>query len=159
MFRRHRSSTSIHLPLTTHEQRRSRNETENQRESQRNVDTETPRSSRELLNMGQNHIVAFLGFMYILLLICRFGWGWTPGRDPPISMDMIPIPMQNVTIVSALFDIPSKLASPDNVPSIQRFLTLKDNMMIFTSPNHIAESRRKALQTSTQHCDRAHLSR
>lgn len=136
MLRRHRSlSTPLTLPtiatpVAADIEDRSRSLGDTQR-SERNLDDDSPLSSRELLIMGQNHILAFLGFMYVTLLVCRLGWGWTPGRMPPISIDMLPVPKQNVTIVTAsYFNLPSE---QDYRSWIHRFSTLHDNMIIFVT--------------------------
>ncbi len=131
MLRRHRSlSTPLPTTAPTSDVDRSQNLGDTQR-NERNTDDESVPSSRELLIMGQNHMLAFLGFMYVILLMCRLGWGWTPGRMPPISVDMIPIQKQNVTIVTAAyFDIPSE---QDYLSWIQRFSTLDDNMIIIVT--------------------------
>jgi hypothetical protein len=50
---------------------------------------------------------------------------------------MVPIPHANVTIVTAFFDIPSKRPSHEYLPWIRRFLTLKDNMVVFTTKDQI----------------------
>ena len=137
MFRRHRSS-STPLPTTVastdEEDNPASSLAESLVESRRIHNDESILSSRELLIQGQNSIVAWLVMMYVMLLVCRLGWGWIPGRAPPISIDMVPIPPQNVTIVTAYFDIPStRPPSHEYLPLIQRFLSLNDNMIIFTS--------------------------
>jgi hypothetical protein len=50
---------------------------------------------------------------------------------------MVAIPKQNVTIVTAYFDVPSKRPSSEYLPWIQRFLSLQDNMIIFTSNDQL----------------------
>lgn len=40
-------------------------------------------SSRNLLTMTTNHMIAFVLILYGLYAICRFGFGWDPARDPP----------------------------------------------------------------------------
>lgn len=141
MFRRHRSSSSTPLPtVVVDDDRFSHDESRVRRtvnEESAASATATTQSSRELLIMGQNHIIAFLVIMYVLLLICRLGWGWTPGRAAPISIDMVPLLSTNVTIVTAYFDIPSKRLAQDYLPWIQRFMTLQDNMIIFTSLDQV----------------------
>ena len=39
--------------------------------------------SRDLLIMAQNHVLAFLVIMYLLYVICKFVFGWTPGTPAP----------------------------------------------------------------------------
>jgi Bacterial protein of unknown function (HtrL_YibB) len=141
MFRRHRSSSTPLPTVVADEGSTSRNDESRRRnyESRRRNDEEssTTPSSRELLIMGQNHIIAFLVIMYVLLLICRLGCGWTPGRAAPISIDMVPLHPKNVTVVTAYFDIPSKRLAQDYLPWIRRFMTLQDNMIIFTSLDQV----------------------
>ena len=46
-------------------------------------DAETEEQSSSLLVMAQHHLLAFIVFMYLLLFICRYGFGWVPGKTPP----------------------------------------------------------------------------
>mmetsp|Transcript_13657 Transcript_13657/g.17806 ORF Transcript_13657/g.17806 Transcript_13657/m.17806 type:complete len:156 (+) Transcript_13657:148-615(+) len=41
------------------------------------------RREQGLLIMAQNHMLAFLIFMYLIYVICRYGFGWKPGDPPP----------------------------------------------------------------------------
>jgi Bacterial protein of unknown function (HtrL_YibB) len=102
-----------------------------------NDDDEEIMSSRELIIVGQNHIVAFLIIMYILIAICRLGWGWSPGRESPIAIDMTPLDVKEVTIVTSFFCTPSKTVSINDQYKIRRFLNLHDNMIIFSTETHI----------------------
>ena len=58
------------------QRRRRQNEQELQQQRQQ-------RGERERMRMAQNHMVVFVVFMYILYVICRFGFGWTPGSEKP----------------------------------------------------------------------------
>ena len=55
----------------------------------------------------------------------------------PVSTPMVPIGQDNVTIVTAYFDIPSKRPSSDYLPWIRRMMALHDNMVVFTSSNQM----------------------
>lgn len=138
MFRRNRSLASI-LPTSASGTASSAQEEEEERPPLRlhGHDAEATMTPRELIVMNQRAMLVWLGMMYIVLLICRLGWGWTPGHQTPISTDMVAIPKQNVTIVTAYFDVPSKRPSSEYLPWIQRFLSLQDNMIIFTSNDQL----------------------
>lgn len=129
MFRRRQTSAPVLpavvvsvAPPSTHEQYN---------------DEDAPMTPRQTIIMHQRALMVWLGMMYCILLVCRLGFGWTPGRAPPISIDMVPIPPRNVTIVTAYFDVPSKRPSSEYMPWIQRFLSLQDNMIIFTSNDQV----------------------
>lgn len=92
-------------------------------------------NSRRLLIMAQHHLLAWLVCMYILLMVCRFGFGWTPGQDKPpptitIGGDkMMAIAHNNVTIVTAYFD-----TLEHNETWMKYILSLQHFMVVFTSP-------------------------
>jgi len=49
-------------------------------------------ASRERLVMAIHHMTAFVLIFYGLCLVCRFGFGWDPMKDPPPTSYTIEIP-------------------------------------------------------------------
>jgi hypothetical protein len=104
----------------------------------RPLSTPDDESSRKKWIMGQSHMISSIILMYVVLLICRLGFGYTPGRKYVGKLhDMAPIAQNQVTLVTAYFDIPSKRPSSEYLPWIQHMMSLQDNMVIFTSPEQV----------------------
>ena len=80
--------------------------------------------------------------MYGILMVCRFCFGYVPGHPPVVSSPMKAIAAEEVTIVTAYFDIPSKRPSSAYLPWIKRMMSLRDNMVIFTTPDQVEDLRR-----------------
>jgi len=55
-------------------------------------DRENTIASRERLTMAVNHMTAFVLIFYGLTIICRYGFGWDPIRDPPPPSYTVHIP-------------------------------------------------------------------
>lgn len=88
--------------------------------------------------MGQSNMASSVILMYLVFLISREGFGYSPGRKYVGKLhDMVPIAHNQVTLVTAYFDIPSKRPSSEYLPWIQHMMSLQDNMVIFTSPDQV----------------------
>ena len=95
-------------------------------------------SSLEYSTMGTNYLVVFITIVYAILMISRAEFGYIPGRRIVGTLnDMVPIDHNQVTLVTAYFDIPSKRPSSEYLPWIQHMMSLQDNMVVFTSPDQV----------------------
>lgn len=56
------------------------------------LNLENSRASRERLVMAVNHMTAFVIIFYGLYIICHYGFGWNPLRDPPPPSYTVQIP-------------------------------------------------------------------
>mmetsp|Transcript_8239 Transcript_8239/g.12666 ORF Transcript_8239/g.12666 Transcript_8239/m.12666 type:complete len:373 (+) Transcript_8239:98-1216(+) len=98
---------------------------------------EKPWSRRIFLVARRTYFIIWLIIIYITLMLSRSRFGRFRGRPVSISTDLTPIPAKDVTIVTAFFDIPSKRPSREYLPWIRRFMSLQDNMIIFTTPDQV----------------------
>ena len=88
--------------------------------------------------MGTHHLIVLVTIVYAILFLGRAEFGYIPGRRCiGTGNDLVPIDHNQVTLVTAYFDIPSKRPSSEYLPWIQHMMSLQDNMVVFTSSDQV----------------------
>jgi hypothetical protein len=69
--------------------------------NQQSEEADARLQSRHLLVLAYQHLLALMIIMCILYLICRFGFGWTPGTPNPPS---VTVHLRGLTDDGGVFD-------------------------------------------------------